>query len=57
MLSTLLGKPRHWARVASGGNRFFWIFLTLGLLGLSADALAHAVAQGDKGRWYCWLPL
>jgi len=57
MLSTLLGKPRHWARVAAGGNRFFWIFLTLGLLGLSADALAHAVAQGDKGRWYCWLPL
>ena len=57
MLSTLLGKPRHWARVAAGGNRFFWIFLTLGLLGLRADALAHAVAQGDKGRWYCWLPL
>lgn len=31
------------------GSRLFWIFLTLGLLGLSTDVLAHAVAQGDKG--------
>ena len=31
------------------GNRLLWIFLTLGLLGLSTDVLAHAVAQGDKG--------
>ena len=48
MLSTLL--DGHW-RVCSvaSRHRLFWIFLTLGLLGMSADVLAHAVAQGDKG--------
>jgi hypothetical protein len=48
MLSTLL--DGHWrARAAAGGRRMVWIFLTLGLLGMSADVLAHAIAQGDKG--------
>lgn len=48
MFSTLLeGHCRE--RTAAGGYRLFWIFLTLGLLGTSADVLAHAVAQGDKG--------
>ncbi|EAZ98420.1 HupE/UreJ family protein [Marinobacter sp. ELB17] len=48
MLSTLL--DGHWrARTAAGGRRLVWIFLTLGLLGMSADVLAHAIAQGDKG--------
>ncbi|PKM29182.1 MAG: hypothetical protein CVV07_11730 [Gammaproteobacteria bacterium HGW-Gammaproteobacteria-11] len=37
------------ARVGAGGHRLFWIFLTFGLLGMSADVLAHAVAEGDKG--------
>jgi hypothetical protein len=48
MLSSLLDDCRI-ARLARGGSRLFWIFLTLGLLSLSTDALAHAVAQGDKG--------
>ena len=30
-------------------ERFVWVFLALGLLGVSSDLLAHAVAQGDKG--------
>ncbi|MGK0524713.1 MAG: hypothetical protein ACI92N_002356 [Pseudomonadales bacterium] len=48
MLSTLL--DGHWrAHTAAGGRRLIWIFLTLGLLGMSADVLAHAIAQGDKG--------
>jgi len=48
MLSTLL--DGHWrARTAAGGRRLIWVFLTLGLLGMSADVLAHAIAQGDKG--------
>ena len=32
-----------------GGRSLFWLVLTLGLLGMSADVLAHAVAEGDKG--------
>jgi len=48
MLSTLL--DGHWrARTAAGGRRLIWVFLTLGLLGMSAEVLAHAIAQGDKG--------
>ncbi len=48
MLSTLL--DGHWrANTAAGGRRLAWIFLTLGLLGMSTDVLAHAIAQGDKG--------
>jgi hypothetical protein len=48
MLSTLL--DGHWpARTAAGGRRLMWVFLTLGLLGMSAEVLAHAIAQGDKG--------
>jgi hypothetical protein len=48
MLSTLL--DGHWrAHTTAGGRRLVWIFLTLGLLGMSADVLAHAIAQGDKG--------
>ena len=48
MLSTLL--DGHWrAHTAAGGRRLVWAFLTLGLLGMSADVLAHAIAQGDKG--------
>ena len=48
MLSTLLD-GRWRANTAAGGHRLIWIFLTLGLLGMSADVLAHAVAEGDKG--------
>ena len=49
MLSTLF--DGHWrARIAAGGRHLVWIFLTLGLLGMSADVLAHAIAQGDKDR-------
>ena len=48
MLSTLF--DGHWrARTAAGGRRLIWVFLTLGLLGMSAEVLAHAIAQGDKG--------
>jgi hypothetical protein len=48
MLSTLL--DGHWrARTAAGGRRLIWMFFTLGLLGMSAEVLAHAIAQGDKG--------
>jgi len=48
MLSTLL--DGHWReRTAAGGRRLIWVFLTLGLLGMSAEVLAHAIAQGDKG--------
>jgi hypothetical protein len=48
MLSILPDGRRRERKIA-GGHRFFWIFLTLGLLGMSADVLAHAVAEGDKG--------
>ena len=48
MLSSLLGGCRRMPSTGAG-SRLFWIFLTLGLLGLSTDVLAHAVAQGDKG--------
>lgn len=48
MLSTL-PDGRWCGRTAANRHRLFWIFLTLGLLGMSADVLAHAVAQGDKG--------
>jgi hypothetical protein len=37
------------ARAAAGGRHLVWIFLVLGLLAMSADVLAHAIAQGDKG--------
>jgi hypothetical protein len=48
MLSTLL--DGHWReRTAAGGRRLIWVFLTLGSLGMSAEVLAHAIAQGDKG--------
>jgi len=48
MLSTFL--DGHWrATTAAGGRRLVWIFLTLGLMGISTDVLAHAIAQGDKG--------
>lgn len=48
MLSTLFGG--HWpARTNASRNRLIWIFLTFGLLAMSTDVLAHAVAQGDKG--------
>ena len=48
MLSTLF--DRHWrANAAAGGRHLGWIFLVLGLLAMSADVLAHAIAQGDKG--------
>ncbi|MCR8915272.1 HupE/UreJ family protein [Marinobacter panjinensis] len=41
---------RQWRTpTAARGYLLVWIFLTLGLLGISADVLAHAVAQGDKG--------
>ncbi len=48
MLSNLTGRCRGVSSTGTG-NRLLWIFLTLGLLGLSTDVLAHAVAQGDKG--------
>jgi len=48
MLSILFD-DRWRARAGTCGSRLFWIFLTLGLLGMSADVLAHAVAEGDKG--------
>ncbi|BEH15767.1 HupE/UreJ family protein [Marinobacter shengliensis] len=48
MRSTLLADRKHVLR-ASRAYRLFWIFMTLGLLGMSADVLAHAVAEGDKG--------
>lgn len=48
MLSSLLDGSRR-AHNAAGGSRLFWIFLTLGLLFLSTEVLAHAVAEGDKG--------
>ena len=48
MLSTLF--DGHWrARTAAGGCRLAWVCLTLGLFGMSAEVLAHAIAQGDKG--------
>jgi len=48
MLSTLsCGRGR--ANTAAGDRRLIWIFLTLGLLVISPDLLAHAIAQGDKG--------
>ncbi|MDX1553668.1 MAG: HupE/UreJ family protein [Marinobacter sp.] len=41
---------RQWrTSKATRGHLLVWIFLTVGLLGISADVLAHAVAQGDKG--------
>ncbi|PSF08456.1 HupE/UreJ family protein [Marinobacter halophilus] len=49
MCSTLLDDGRRGRTAAGGGHRLFWIFLTLGLLGMSAEVLAHAVAEGDKG--------
>lgn len=48
MLSSLLDGSRS-AHTAAGGNRLFWILLTLGLLFLSTEVPAHAVAEGDKG--------
>lgn len=48
MLSILFD-GRWRARAGTGGRRLLWLCLTLGLLGLSADVLAHAVAEGDKG--------
>lgn len=48
MLSILFD-GRWRARSAAGGYRLFWICLALGLLGMSAEVLAHAVAEGDKG--------
>ncbi|MBL4879639.1 HupE/UreJ family protein [Halopseudomonas sp.] len=48
MLSILFD-GRWRARAGTGGYRLFWICLALGLLGMSADVLAHAVAEGDKG--------
>ncbi len=48
MWSSLLDDCRN-ASMAQTGSGLFWIFLTLGLLSLSTDVLAHAVAQGDKG--------
>ena len=48
MLSILFD-GRWRARAGASGSRLFWIFLSLGLLGISADVLAHAVAEGDKG--------
>lgn len=48
MLSILFD-GRWRVRDGAGGSRLFWICLTLGLLGMSADVLAHAVAEGDKG--------
>ena len=48
MLSSLPSRCRGVSSTGTG-NRLLWIFLTLGLLGLSTDVLAHAVAQGDKG--------
>jgi hypothetical protein len=48
MLSTLF--DGHWReRTAAGGRRLIWVFLTLILLGMSVEVLAHAIAQGDKG--------
>ena len=48
MLSNLF--DGHWrAQVGAGGHRLLWMILTIGLLGMSTDVLAHAVAQGDKG--------
>ena len=48
MLSTLSGGHGR-ANTAAGDRRLIWIFLTLGLLVISPDLLAHAIAQGDKG--------
>ncbi|HKK57043.1 HupE/UreJ family protein [Marinobacter sp.] len=48
MLSTLPDGHCRW-RTTANGYRLFRILLTLGLLGMSAEVLAHAVAQGDKG--------
>ncbi|MFO8142290.1 MAG: HupE/UreJ family protein [Marinobacter sp.] len=48
MLSTFFDGRRR-GRTVAGGHRLFWMFLVLGLLGMSADVLAHAIAQGDKG--------
>ena len=48
MLSNLF--DGHWrAHVGAGRHRLLWMILTIGLLGMSTDVLAHAVAQGDKG--------
>ncbi|WP_416395579.1 HupE/UreJ family protein [Allohahella sp. A8] len=48
MLSTLFDGSRR-ARNAAGRYRLVLAFLTLGLIGISAEVLAHAVAHGDKG--------
>ncbi len=48
MLSSLLDGCRS-SPLADGSRRLFWLLLTLCLMGLSTDLLAHAVAQGDKG--------
>jgi hypothetical protein len=48
MLSVLFdGGRRAYANTAS--RPLLWMFLLIGLLGASGDALAHAVADGDKG--------
>jgi hypothetical protein len=44
MLSTLLD-GRWRARIAAGGRRLISVFLTLGLLGISAEVLAYTVAR------------
>src|SRR6056297_3176194 len=48
MFSTLL-HGRWPVRTAACSYRLFYIFIAIGLLGMSADVLAHAVAEGDKG--------
>jgi len=48
MMSNLLDGYRI-TPLSRGGSRLFWMFLALGLFGLSPDVLAHAIAQGDKG--------
>jgi ABC-type Fe3+-siderophore transport system permease subunit len=44
MLATLLD-----GRWRARSRRLARVCLTLGLLGMSAEVLAHAIAQGDKG--------
>lgn len=48
MLSILFD-GRWRARASTGAHCLYRIFLTLGLLGMSADVLAHAVAEVVKG--------
>ncbi|GAA3955937.1 HupE/UreJ family protein [Allohahella marinimesophila] len=48
MLSTLFDGCCR-ARTATRSYRLVWIFLVIGLLGMSAEVFAHAVAEGDKG--------